>query len=397
MAKYGAFVYRGAYYGEIPRLPFSVEPFQAVAVDYDKVILSWGVPQGAVNGLRLVRNQVGFGEWPEDGVVLFERNSDGGDFGETLYIDGEFNFEDEDTSNNIPLVPGRFVYYRMWVRRSETNLWAPAEGVVVVLPREHGTVGPDGKTFKGTHDEVMDLLPRVYTSASQAPLDPVDTSSDLYRFLQPLSFTIDEFLTLADLLLPDFSGLTTNPALLDLQAAQFGLSLEDAEFVIRQKRMVRDALYMYSKKGTGIGTSALVENLSGFAPTIEFSPNLILSNQDSTFNNSLGNWRIVGDMTLAVAANINPPSGEEFAIESDYSARAVITSPLAKMTNGVENALTRGVPVESGVEYTFSFYALSALAGQLVSLRPKINWHDSAGNIITSTVGTTSPTTVSWA
>ena len=397
MAKYGAFVYRGGYYGEIPRLPFSVEPLQAVAVDYDKVILSWGVPQGAVNGLRIVRNQTGFGEWPEDGVVLFERNSEGGDFGDTVYIDGEYNFDDDDTANDIPLIPGRFVYYRVWVRRSDTNLWTAAESVVVVLPREHGTVGPDGETFISTHDSVMDLLPRVYTSSDQNPLDPVDVESDLYRFLKPLSFTIDEFLTLSDLLLPDYSGVSTNPALLELQAAELGLSLEDAEFVIRQKRMVRDALYTYARKGTALGVGALVENLTGFAPTITQSPNLLLSNQDSTFNNSIGDWRSLGAVALSLASEIKPPSGEEFAIDSDYSAKAVVTAPLASITLGKERNITRGIPVNSGTEYTFSFYAISADSGALVSVKPTINWHDSAGNIISSSTETATPTTVSWA
>lgn len=397
MAKYGAFVYRGGYYGEIPRLPFSVEPFQAVAVDYDKVILSWGVPQGAVNGLRIVRNQTGFGEWPEDGVVLFERNSEGGDFGDTIYIDGEYNFEDNDTENDIPLIPGRFVYYRAWVRRSDTNLWTAAESVVVVLPKEHGTIGPDEETFITTHDSVMDMLPRVFTSANQNPLDPVDKTSDLYQFLKSLSFTIDEFLTLSDLLLPDYSGASTNPALLDLQAAELGLSLEDAEFVIRQKRMVRDALYMYARKGTIPGVSALVENLTGFAPIITESPNLLLSNQDSTFINSTGDWKSIGAVTLSVASDIKPPSGEDFAIDADYSAKAVVAQPLASITLGKEQPITKGIPVNEGQEYTFSFYAISASGASLVSVKPTINWHDSGGNIIASNTQTAEATTVSWA
>lgn len=397
MAKYGGFLYRGGYYGEIPRLPFSVEPFQGVAVDYDKVLLSWGSPQGAINGLRLVRNQVGFGEWPEDGVVLFERTSDGGDFGDGTYIDGQYNFEDDNYVNDIPLVSGKFVYYRMWVRRSSTNLWTAAEGVVVVLPKPHGTTGPDGETFITTHDSTMDLLPRVFTSATQAPLDPVDLESDLYKFLKAFSFTLDEYLTLADLLLPDFSGRSTNPALLDLQTAQLGLSLEDRDFVIRQKRMVREALYMYSRKGTKLAIGTLVESLTGFAPTITESPNLMLSNQDSTFNDSLGNWKIFGDGFLTVSAEIRPPSGEELAIESNYSAKIVVNSPAVSITNGKENTITKGIPVKSGTEYVFSFYAQSKNNVELVSVAPRVNWHDSGGKVIGTSVGDTTPTTISWA
>ena len=397
MAKYGSFLYRGGYYGEIPRLPFSVEPFQAVAVDYDKVVLSWGAPQGAVNGLRIVRNQTGYGEWPEDGIVLVDRNSDEGDFGDGFYIDGQDNLLDDDENNEIPLVPGRFVYYRVWLRRSETNLWVPAEDVVVVLPSRHGSQSPDGEVFIDTHDAVMDLLPRVYTSASQSPLDPVDTTSDLYTFLKSFSFSIDEFLTFADLLAPDFSGLTTNPALLDLQAGELGLQVEDREFVIRQKKMVREAIYMYSRKGTPLAIGTLIESLTGFAPTITQTPNLFLSNQDSTFNNSLGNWRVLGDGTLDLTAELRPPSGEEFAIEDDYSAKVVVNSPGVKIKNGDIRPVTKGIPVNSGTEYTFSFYAQSSNGVELVTATPTIYWYNSAGKQISQSVGTPVETTISWA
>jgi hypothetical protein len=397
LSKYGAFVYRGSFYGEIPRLPFSVEPFQAVAVDYDKVILSWGPPQGAVNGLRLVRNQVGFGEWPEDGIILLDVSNESGNFGDGFYIDGEYNLEDDSVENNVPLIPGRFVYYKMWLRRSDTNLWAPAEGSVVVLPREHGTVGPDGETFISTHDSVMDLLPRVYTSESQTPLDPVDTSSDLYTFLKPLSFTIDEFLTLTDLLLPDYSGLSTNPALLDLQAAELGLTLEDTELIIRQKRMVREALYTYARKGTLAGVAVLIESLTGFAPVISTSPNLFLSNQDSTFNESLGSWVVRGAANLSLGFDINPPSGEDLAIEKDYSAKVVVSAAESKITNGREEPITRGIPVISGTEYSFSFYARSLSGEAIVGVIPEVVWHDSGGNVLSTVLGSTTNTTVSWA
>jgi hypothetical protein len=211
-----------------------------------------------------------------------------------------------------------------------------------------------------------------------------------------MSFTVDEFLTLTDLLLPDYSGQSTNPALLALQSAELGLSLEDAEFVIRQKRMVRDALYTYARKGTVLGVGALVENLTGFAPTITQSPNLLLSNQDSTFTNSTGNWRPVGAVTLSVASEIKPPSGEDFAIDTDYSAKAVVAQPLSKITLGNEQVITRAIPVEAGKEYTFSFYAISASAGALVSVQASINWYGSDGNLIATSLATTD-TTVSWA
>lgn len=397
MAKYGGFNYRGSYYGEIPRLPFSVEPFQAVAVDYQKVYLSWGPPQGAVNGLRLVRNQDGYGEWPEDGVVLFERNSLDGQFGDTYYVDGEDNFDENDVNpnNEIPLVSGKFVYYRMWVRRSETNLWTQADDVVVLLPKEHGTITPDNQTLLTTHENFMDLLPRVFTSASQSPLDEVDTSSDLYTFLKAFSFTLDEMLTFADLVLPDFSGRFTNPAIVDLQVAEFGLTPASDETILRQKKLIREAIYMYSRKGTFTALSTLIEALTSYAPTIEQAPNLFLSNQDSTFNGSIGSWVAEGDGTFTSVIEVAVPSGEDFQIDNEYSGKIIANSPGFKITNGSTAPITRGIPVKRGVEYTFSFFSQRTAAGAM-SVRPEIVWYDSAGNQVGSATGTSTALTVSW-
>lgn len=395
MAKYGGFTYRGAYYGEIPRLPFSVEPFQAVAVDYDKIQLFWGPPQGAINGLRLVRSQVAFSEWPDDGVILFEINSEDGDFGDSFYTDGVDNFDESGAANDIPLVPGKFVYYRMWVRRSETNLWNIADDVVVLLPKAHGTVTPEGQVLATTHENFMNLLPRVYTSVEQSPLGVVDTDSDLYNFLKGFSFTLDELLTFADLLLPDFSGQSTSPDVLDLQVYEYGITPASDDVILNQKKMVREAIYMYSRKGTEAALSTLVESLTGYGPVITSSPNLFLTSQDSTFYTELGNWKASGQCTLTLTDTVFTPSGEDFQIDDIYTAKAVATNSSAFIRNGTINPVLYGIPVNAGTEYTFSAYA-QRTAAAAVSIIPKIYWYNNAGVLVSTTTGTTQATTVSW-
>lgn len=395
MGKYGGFVYRGAYYGEIPRLPFSVEPFQGVAVDYDKIELYWGPPQGALNGLRLVRNQNGFPEWPDDGVILFEVNSEDGNFGDSFFTDGVDNFADEDLSNDIGLVPGRFVYYRMWVRRSANNLWSVADDLVILLPKQHGTVTPDGQVLATTHENFMNMLPRVFTSKEQSPLGVVDTESDLYKFLQAFSFTLDELLTFADLLIPDFTGRNSSPEILDLQVYEYGITPASDDVIIQQKKMVREAIYMYSRKGTKAALSTLIESLTGFGPVITNTPNLFLTSQDSTFYESLGRWRAVGNCTLELQDTILPPSGEDFQIDAVYTAKAVATSSNSFLRNGEDNPVLYGIPVTAGVEYRFSVFAQRTAANS-VSIVPKIYWYNNAGGLVGSTTASPQTTTVSW-
>lgn len=395
MAKYGNPKYSGAYYGEAPRFPFSVEPFTATAIDYDRILLTWSNPTGAINGMRLVRNQEGFGESPEEGVVLFEQNGDPSTFGDTVYTDGEDNFLDADLRNDIALVSGRWTYYTMWVRR-DTNLWVKADELVVLLPKEHGTRLPDGSNLLSTHINFMDLLPRVFTSAEQSPLGTIDPSSDLYQFLEGMSFTVDEILTLAELLLPDFSGKNYNPGILELKSRELGLAEEEQQAVLRKKRMTREALYMYARKGTLTGVATMIEALTGFAPRITSTKNLFLSNQDSTFNKSTGYWRTVGPATLTLETKVLPPTAESGSIDDRYCAKFVSTGNTARMEVGAYRPITRGIPVTSATQYEFSFYAKtpSSISPNAVS---SITWYNRRGEEI-STTSSTSSTTVgtSW-
>jgi hypothetical protein len=389
MAKYGNIVYKDAYYGEAPRFPFSVEPFSATAINYDRILLSWSNPTGAINGLRLVRNQEGYGETAEDGVVLFEQNGDPSTFGDTVYVDGEDNFLDSNPKNDIGLVSGRWTYYSMWVRRSDNNIWVKADDLVVLLPKEHGTTLPDGSNLLSTHINFMDLLPRVFISAEQSPLGTIDPSSDLFSFLQGMSFTVDELLTLAELLLPDFSGKNYNPGILELKSREFGLAEEEEQAIFRKKRMTREALYMYARKGTLLGLSTMIESLTGFAPRISLSKNLLLSNQDSTFNKSTGYWRTIGPATLSVETTVVPPTAEVKSIDDSYCAKFVSTNSSAKMELGYYRPITRAVPVKFGQDYKLTYYVKTDVSGSPTTTSV-ITWHNKRGEVISSTSATSS-------
>jgi hypothetical protein len=377
MARYGNVVYKGAFYGEVPRTPFSVEPFIATALDYDRILVTWNTPVGDLTGIRLVRNQEGFSECPEDGVILLEVNNTDGDFGSTSYIDGVDNLLDSSPDNDIGLVSGRWVYYRMWVRRSD-DLWTVANDAFTILPRKHGTNLPDGTELQSTQINFMDLLPRVFTSAEQSPLGTIDSSSTLYQFLEGMSFTLDEMLTLADLLLPDSSGRNAGPGLLQLQLAEYGLQQEEPDAIVRKKRMVREALYMYSRKGTPIALGTMIESLTGYAPTISPTNNLLLTVQDGTFYKDLGFWRSVGPGSLSLETKVRTPETELKSIDADYCAKVVTTGIGARIENGTFRPTTRGVPLPEIGEYTFSYY-LRQPSGMANDVVASIVWYDESG------------------
>jgi len=394
VARYGSVVYKGAYYGEVPRTPFSVEPFSATAIDYDKIFISWNGPVGSLTGIRLVRNQEGFSECPEDGVILFEANSTEGNFGATSFTDGVDNFLDDNPRNDIALVSGRWVYYRMWVRRSD-DLWTVANDVYIVLPKKHGTNLPDGTELQTTQQNFMDLLPRVYTSAEQSPLSPVDTTSTLYQFLEGMSFTLDEVLTLADLLVPEYSNKNSGPGLLQLKLAEYGLEQEEPEAIVRKKRLAREALYMYSRKGTEMSLGTMIESLTGYAPDISPTSNLMLTVQDGTFYKGLGSWRAIGPAALSVETKVRTPEAEDTAIDYEYCAKVVTTGAGARIENGTYRPTTRGVPIPESAPYSFSYYAKTN-TGTASPITASIVWYNQNGVEISRSSEVSTTITTAW-
>lgn len=375
VAEYGD----GTRYGEAPRLAFSVAPFTASAIDYTSVQLNWAAPQGSISKIRLVRSQDGFPETEEDGVILWEWANEG---------QPRINsYEDSPEASEFPLTSGRFAYYRVWLLQASTNKWLIAGETYAIVPRAHDTVSNDGTVIVTTHQKFLDLIPRVFTSASQSPLDAVDETSDLSRFLRGFSFTLDEIMTLADNVLPEESGRFINPELIGLRAQNFGLEPESYLATQSQKRLIREASFMYSNKGSKAAIETYAESLTGFAPTITSSPNLLLSIQDSSFYKGLGNWQATGNASLTLEQTIVPvaESVEPEAVDYGYTAKFVNTGP-ASIINGVLSPKLYGTPVQAGASYSLSAYVKRESATSR-TVTPVIYWHDFSGARIGTSVG----------
>ena len=395
MPKYGQSYYSNFNYGEVARTTLSVEPLLAEATDYDKVSLTWSPASGTYSELRLVRNSYGYPETQEDGVILWQVVSDSTPIAE--FIDGVDNFEDNDTTNDIALKSGGYVYYRMWLKNAG-GMWVVAGETYTLIPKEHATLKPDKTTLVNTQNKMMDLLPRVFTSKSQSYIDEVDESSDLFQFLGAFAFTQDELTTYADLLIPDFTGHSTNPATISTQFDALGIDQAAAVPLKNQKRLIREAMYTYQRKGTMNALSTGVEAVSGFAPTITTSTNLMLSLNDSSFESNIGFWLPFGNCTLSVIKTIVPPTTEAYAIEKASVGQAVVTTANAFISNGADRPLTRGIPVSNGGVYEFSYYIRTADGTTGThNVTPSITWYDSNGAEISTSTGSALSTSTSWA
>jgi hypothetical protein len=366
VAKYGNVVYGGAKYGVTPKLAYSVEPMAITVIDFTKIRISWQSPTGEFTKIKLVRNQFGFPETSEDGITIWEENATEGTVSRSLFVDGE------DNVGQTPIVNGRQVYYTMFLF-TDQKIWVSAGQITDLMPLDHGV-----------HKRLMDIIPKVFTSDIQSPLGVTDENSDLYKFIGGVAFTHDQFLSQLDVLRPQHSSEGIAFTTLSQNALSVGLVPEPGLPVKNQKRLIREALSLYSTKGTELGINAYAESLTGFAPTTTLSTNLLLSVQDSTFYNSIGNWTAT-NATLTSSNEQVPATGTN-VIDNVYTGK-IVASAAGAMQVGNTAPITRGVPVLPDTEYVVSCKLKSPSSAGNITLAVK--FYDRHGEITGTTQSAT--------
>ena len=386
MPLYGNLIYgSGETYGQPASLPFSVEPFNSLAVWYDKILLNWTPSESNYSAFRLVRNQDALPETSEDGLILFDWTSESDIAKSSLpisYIDG--------TTDDLALTPGKYVYYRVWLF-DDREVWVIGGETAVLLPEQFGQNSPFLKT---SQEKMLELIPKQFTAPDYSPNGAIDFDSELAAFLEGFSFTADELLTDLAVLQSPFYGAFQNPALLLLQGQQLGVTSEVGTVSRQQKKTVREAMFTYQRKGTPFAISSFAESTTGYAPTIRTSPNLMLSIEDSSFYKGVGSWALLGQGTLTSEATGDVPTAETDACDFSYVAKAV-TSGAVTLTNGILSPILYGVPVSYGKKYTFSFYTKTESG--TTSVTPKITWYNFRGEQLSSVTGTAVNSTTTWA
>lgn len=374
MARYGTFTYGTATYGLQPRLAYSVNPMTLTVLDFNKTYVTWQTPSGNFTRIRLVRSQAGYPETAEDGVILWDEVATEGEVSRS-------DFTDPDDGVNVENIEsGRQVYYRMFLL-IDAGYWVVAGQISDIVPSNHNV-----------QSKMMDLIPRVYTSNIQSPIGVVDPTSALYDFVDGLSFTYEQLLTQTDLARPNHAADKTPESLLPIETLNVGLDYEPNIPVRSQKKLIREAIYMYNHKGTKLGLETYVESLTNYAPTITVSPNLFLTVQDSTFYNSVGNWQTNACTISAVTSQIPPTSIK--VIDDEYTCQVVAASGSAYITLGESTPITLGVPVNESTQYIFGFQGKSPASAGNVTLTAK--WYDKNGTYISNTTSTALAANNTW-
>ena len=356
MARYGINYYGASTYGAFVKLAFSVEPMSTLVLDFTKVLVKWQTPRGEFSRIRLLRSQVGFPETAEDGIIIFDEFATEGNVSRVEFIDGE------DNPSDVPLIPGRQTYYRVYLF-TDQNVWRVAGSISAIVPSNHNVQ----TTF-------MNNLPRVFTSSEQGSFGTVDTTSALYNFVEGLTFSQEQFYTLLDLLKPRHTGIETPVELLPIEVASLGLTPEAGLPTKNRKRLVREANYMYARKGTQLALETYSESLTGFEPTITVSENILLNVQDSTFYGGIGNW--VASSAVLTSSTEQVPDSNTNQIDTTKTGK-IVASGSGSMVLGATNIITKGVPVLPSTGYVVSCTLKSPASAGNITL--SVRFYDKNG------------------
>jgi len=374
MARYGSFLYGTATYGIAPKLAYSVEPMSLTVLDFDKTFIEWQLPTGDFTRIRLLRSQSGYPENAEDGVILWDEETTEGNVSLNEFTDPD------DGTGLTSINPGRQIYYRMFLL-VDAGYWVVAGQISDIVPSNHNA-----------QETTMNIIPRVFTSNIQSPIGVVDTTSTLYSFMDGFSFTYEQLLTQTDLARPNHAVDKTPDALIPIEVFNVGLDIEPNIPVRSQKKLIREAIYMYNNKGTRKGIETYVESLTGYAPTITVSNNLFLTAQDSTFYNSVGNWTTSSCTISAVTSQV--PVSSANVIDDEYTCQVVASSGSAYIALGESSPITFGIPVDEETEYTFGFQGKSPTSAGNITLTAK--WYDKDGTFISATSATALAANNTW-
>ena len=365
MSKYGYSVYGYSKYGITPKLAYSVEPMSINVLQFNQVYLSWQLPTGNFTRFRVVRNQNAYPETSEDGVIIYELDTLDGESIEGVLAKSSI-YGGLENPTQTAITPGRNIFYRVFLYTSD-NIWIKAGEIGDVVPEDTKAI-----------NKTMDLLPRVLTSSVLSPLGVIDPASALYKFLDGLSFSYEQMMTEIKLVRPAHNLENSNYKTIPGEVLNVGLNPEPNLPVLRQRALIREAISLYADKGTALGISNYAESLTGFAPTVTTSSNLMLTVQDSTFYESTGRW-VATDATISATEEMVPDNVDK-SIDLTYALK-IEPSDTGTITLGASSPITQGVPIQPDTEYIYSANVKCPSSGGITF---NVYYYDKSGALISN-------------
>jgi hypothetical protein len=382
LSKYGVDYYGTAYYGANTNVQFSAANFIATPTTYGEITLTWGTPVGLWDFIRLVRNPYGYPISPDDGDLLFEQQNPG----VTSYID---------VGEGVSLTPGNIYYYTLFVRETVHNTWQSAGTARGISVKDYGTA-----------QIMMDYLPTILKSNIPYDTSLEVTNTFLFRFLKLFAFQLDLNKTQAENVSKRFNVESIDGLLVPTFMEEFGVIYEPYIGLKQSRIFLRNISHLYQSKGSLEGVKEFIKAYAGYDNTIILGKNLMLDQNDSSFEQSIGSWSSITNATLARHLATDSPTivpYVESAGQADFPNLQNATLQVTAVSSGNvvigltgDSPMHYGIPVTSFTNYTFTAYTQAGTTSRSVSAN--ILWYDAKGKALTpSSFGSgTTNATHSW-
>jgi hypothetical protein len=187
---------------------------------------------------------------------------------------------------------------------------------------------------------------------------------------------------------------------------QFGFKYEQEMGLQQGRRLLQSAIEIYNTKGSAAGLKTFVAAFSGYNATLGAVKNLVLNINDSSFEQSVGSWNSVSNVTVsritgasespAVVPYLESTSPANYPNGTSGILKAVITAAAgASFACGKTAPVTKGIPVTAGGVYTVSLYTRAKTAARSVSVY--IEWYNRLGILLSSSImGLATNSTSAW-
>ena len=288
MSRYGIDYYGLALYGPDEYVNF-YSNLTASASGYGSISLKWTSPTGSWSKLRLVRNPYGFPVGPFDGTTVFSA----------------WSGEDPTVYEDTDLVQDRYYYYSLFVYEVNQYVWVKAGDSMSVSVKDWGNSA-----------KLWEYLPSIYKQGAISVAGADYENSDLLNFLSIFGFFLDETETVIHRLENRYDLETVNGLLIPLMLKQFGITYEPEIGMQQSRVLLRDAVQLLKEKGSAQGVREYIKSFTGYSlptkdttasnPTVDglvVGHNLMLDYNDSSFEESEGNWVPESGTTIARLGN----------------------------------------------------------------------------------------------
>lgn len=268
MSVFGIDFYGLSKYGTDQVVDYQVDPFIAVPWNYDSIKISWKTPTGTWDKFRLVKNRRGYPVTEHDGDIL---------------IDADATFGTTEALDTQP-VPGRFMYYAIYLRTQTQDLGATPPVLEDVWTRASVTSTLANDDW-GSSDWLWERLPEYYKYISNGELttDQVGNSY-LWQFIQVFGWGLDILKTQSDIAKHMNDPLRIHLSDVEELGTGLGIPFDPEIKGMTMRQRVQQGAHVDRQKGTLVGWRNLINIMTGWDVDVQIGKNLLLDDDQSNFS-----------------------------------------------------------------------------------------------------------------